>query len=63
MSDHSDPLEKSAVMRRECGGISAVTEWRWNKQGIITPDQIINGRKYYRRSTIDQFKASAKGGD
>ena len=50
-----DPLEKSATMRKECGGISEVTEWRWNKKGIIEPIYI-NGRKYYRRSSIEKIK-------
>ena len=55
---HSDPLIRASKARQEWGGISPVTEWRWRQRGIITPTTI-NGRNYYRRSTVERIKGRA----
>ena len=54
----TDPLIRASKARQEWGGISSVTEWRWIKRGIITPIKI-NGRNYYRRSTVETVGGNA----
>ena len=49
---NDDPLVKASKARQEWGGISSVTEWRWVKKGILPKPISINGRNYYRRSTV-----------
>lgn len=34
------------------GGISAMSEHRWRKAGILPPPIKINGRNYYRESDL-----------
>lgn len=59
-----DQLLPAAAVRKELGGISAVTLWRWETKGVLPPPLKIEGRKYWRRSAIEGFKdaASAPGG-
>jgi predicted site-specific integrase-resolvase len=49
----SDPLIKASVARQQWGGISPVTEWRWIKRGVVPEPIKINGRNYYRQSTVN----------
>ena len=40
-------LITASKLRELYGGISTMTLWRWEKAGIIEPDAVIRGRKYY----------------
>jgi hypothetical protein len=55
----TDPLVAAADARREWGGISAVTEWRWREAGILPRPHRIRSRNYYRRSEVEAVKAAA----
>jgi predicted DNA-binding transcriptional regulator AlpA len=56
-SNQHDELVPDARARKECGGVSRMTFYRWERN----PDLqfplavIINGRKYRPRSELDQF--------
>jgi len=52
----TDPLVDARTAGAEFGGKSVVTIWRWEKQGILPPARRINGRKFWRRSEIEQVK-------
>lgn len=45
-----DPLETAAEFRRQMGGITQMTEWRWQQKYPELKPLKINGRNYYRRS-------------
>lgn len=50
----------TAAVRESCGGVSDMTIWRWTRTlGFPAPDRILNGRKYWRRSTVAAWKARA----
>ncbi len=53
--------------RRRFGGISAMTEWRWRKSGILPPAVVINGRNYDPEDVIDAkveaYREQSSGGD
>jgi DNA-binding transcriptional MerR regulator len=51
----NDPLVPDHEARRQLGGISKTTSWRWEKRGILHPVRI-NNRKYYRQSTLNAVK-------
>jgi len=55
----TDPLVTAVDARRELGGISAATEWRWRAVGILPSPRRIRGRNYYLRSEIEALKAAA----
>jgi len=55
----SDPLVSAAEARKEWGGISPVTEWRWRESGILPRPHRIRGRNYYLRSQVDAVKTAA----
>lgn len=56
-SADDDWLTTGAVCNA-CGGVSAMTLWRWTRQlGFPRPDRILNGRKYWLRSTVAAWKA------
>lgn len=55
-SPNYDPLLCASDVRKECGNISEVTLWRWEKQGVISPPVRINDRKYWRRSVVQKLK-------
>ena len=56
-------LIRSRELRRRYGGISHVTQWRWEKKGLIPkPDRIIEGHKFYDerkhpRRVVDEAEA------
>ncbi len=51
-----DPLETAAEFRRQMGGITQMTEWRWRQKFADFPVAIvICGRKYYRKSEREAF--------
>jgi hypothetical protein len=58
-SPETDPLVAAADARRELGGISAVTEWRWREAGILPRPHRVRNRNYYRRSELEAVKAAA----
>src|SRR6516225_1001189 len=50
-----EDLVPSPAVKRENGGISDMTLWRWTRNPRIQfpqPDLIINGRKYWKRKTL-----------
>jgi predicted DNA-binding transcriptional regulator AlpA len=56
LPEDSDPLYNSALMRRYCGGISPMTEWRWTRDfDFPKPDLVVARRKFWRKSTIDAW--------
>ena len=50
-----DPLETAAEFRRQMGGITSMTEWRWQQRYSELKPIKINGRNYYRRSQREAF--------
>jgi predicted DNA-binding transcriptional regulator AlpA len=45
-------------VRAICGNVTNMTIWRWTEEGKFPkPDQIINGRRYWERGTIERWKA------
>jgi len=51
MSDHK--LVSAPKARTEYfGGISAMTEWRWRKAGILPEPIQINKRNFYREADL-----------
>ena len=54
----SDDLLTSAQVRATCGNISEMSLWRWTRTlGFPKPDRVINRRKFWRRSTVEAWKA------
>lgn len=58
------PAPKARV--QYLGEISAMTEWRWVKQGILPEPIKINGRNYRRKSDLlafqERFSAESEEG-
>jgi predicted DNA-binding transcriptional regulator AlpA len=56
-SKHHDELVPDKQARKECGGVSRMTFFRWERTPDLQfpPAVIINGRKYRPRSELDQF--------
>ena len=54
----SDPLITAGEFRRECGGISQVTYWRWERDGVIAKSIRINNRKYQPRSALRKIQGA-----
>ena len=55
-----EDLVSSAVVRRENGGMCAMTLWRWSHDSRMQfppPDAVINGRKYWKRRTLRRHRA------
>jgi hypothetical protein len=57
-----DELVPDPQVRREFGGISAMTEWRWDRDPKMAelgwePPVKINGRNYRWRSVIEKVKS------
>jgi predicted DNA-binding transcriptional regulator AlpA len=51
-----DPLFDARGTRKYCGDISEMTLWRWSAQhDFPSPDVIIGRRRFWRRSTIDDW--------
>src|SRR5690349_21561268 len=59
LHDDDEDLIPAPQMRREMGGISAMTEWRWSHNAALGFPQplVINRRKYYARGKIREFRA------
>ncbi|WP_141400804.1 helix-turn-helix transcriptional regulator [Pseudoxanthomonas wuyuanensis] len=59
MSKTPDPgrVLPARVVRNRFGGISAMTLWRWQQAGIITPPLQINGRNYWPEADVDRIIA------
>jgi predicted DNA-binding transcriptional regulator AlpA len=58
----SDNLVRATRVAQEFG-ISRVTLWRWERDGLLPPAYRINNRKYYPRTALDALKhAAAKPG-
>jgi hypothetical protein len=54
-----DDLVPSSIVKRENGGVSDMTIWRWTRDPRIQfprPDIIINGRKYWKRRTLRRHR-------
>lgn len=58
-SQDYDPLITATEARKECGDVSGVTFWRWERDGVIPPAIRINKRKYWPRSVIQRVKTGA----
>jgi hypothetical protein len=56
----SNALMNSAAVRKELGGISEMTRWRWQQPDspvqFPAPDVIINGRNHWYEQTIRRFQ-------
>ena len=48
-----DPLVPQASVKRQLGGISDMTCWRWRRMGLLPPPVVINCRNYWRQSQVD----------
>jgi hypothetical protein len=54
-----EDLVPSPIVKKENGGISDMTLWRWTRDQRIRfppPDVVINGRKYWKRKTLRQHR-------
>jgi hypothetical protein len=54
-----EDLVPSSIVKKENGGISDMTLWRWMRDPRIQfprPDIIINGRKYWKRRTLRRHR-------
>lgn len=59
MDTSGEALIDSVGIRAETGGKSAMTIWRWQRDPRVNfppPDITINGRNYWRRSTIRKWQ-------
>lgn len=55
----ADPLLSASEVRRELGGITRVTLWRWRQDGLLPEPVTMRGRNYWRQSVIEQVKGEA----
>jgi hypothetical protein len=54
-----DDLVPSRIVKKENGGISDMTLWRWTRDPRIQfpePDIVINGRKYWTRRALRRHR-------
>jgi predicted DNA-binding transcriptional regulator AlpA len=57
--DDGDPLLSAEGRRRHLGHISEMTAWRWERDfGLPPPDLVVSRRRFWRRSTIDDWIAA-----
>lgn len=54
----ADNLVRATEVAQEFG-ISRVTLWRWERDGLLPRAHRINNRKYYSRTALDQLKMAA----
>lgn len=54
----TDNLVRATVVAEEFG-ISRVTLWRWERDGLLPRAHRINNRKYYSRIALDELKTAA----
>jgi hypothetical protein len=55
VTNDDDDLIPASIVKQENGGVSDMTIWRWQRDPQIQfpmPDVIINGRRYWKRSTM-----------
>ena len=50
-----DDLLPQTAARQLCGGVSAMTFWRWRQGGILPAPVIINKRLYWKRAALAAF--------
>ncbi|TCO73764.1 helix-turn-helix transcriptional regulator [Chromatocurvus halotolerans] len=55
----TDPLLSANEVRRELGGITRVTLWRWRQEGLLPEPVALRGRLYWRASVIEALKGDA----
>ncbi|MGE3652286.1 MAG: helix-turn-helix transcriptional regulator [Reyranellaceae bacterium] len=51
----SNRLLSSREVRERLGGMSAMTEWRWRRDGDLPEPVKIRGRNYYDEAQVDQL--------
>jgi hypothetical protein len=54
-----DDYVPAAIVKKENGIVSDMTLWRWLRDPQIqfpAPDAIINGRRYWKRGTLRQYR-------
>ena len=54
-----DDLIAASIVKRENGGVSDMTLWRWMRNPRIQfppPDLVLNGRRYWKRRTLRQYR-------
>jgi hypothetical protein len=59
-----DDLLPTREVRIACGDVADMTLWRWTRNPEISfpgPDLVLNGRKYWRRRTIEAWRARQVG--
>jgi predicted DNA-binding transcriptional regulator AlpA len=54
----ADNLVRATEVAEEFG-ISRVTLWRWERDGLLPRAHRINNRKYYSRIALEELKAAA----
>ncbi len=52
LDPETDALITASEARRLAGSISAMTEWRWRRDGLLPHPVQIRGRNYYRRGAF-----------
>jgi hypothetical protein len=56
-----DPLLDARGTRKYCGQISEMTLWRWSHEfGFPLPDVVIARRRFWRRSSLDDWIESRR---
>ena len=62
--EDGDRLLTSSAVRERLGGVSNMCLWRWAKDDRIRfpePDMVLNGRRYWRLSTIQVWEGARSG--
>ncbi len=54
----ADSLIRAAIVANEFG-VSRVTLWRWERDGLLPRAHRINNQKYYPRAAVETLKTSA----
>ncbi|WP_189453901.1 helix-turn-helix transcriptional regulator [Cognatilysobacter bugurensis] len=57
----TQPLIAASTVRRQFGGISDMTVWRWVQKGLLPEPIKINGRNYWRESDVEALKQGRSG--
>jgi predicted DNA-binding transcriptional regulator AlpA len=56
-----DPLLNSKIVRRDVGSISEICLWRWTRdRGFPRPDLVLGDRKFWHRSSIENWIEAQK---
>jgi len=59
-----DDLLPTREVRIACGDVADMTLWRWTHDPEILfpePDMVLNGRKYWRRRTVEAWRVRQSG--